>query len=216
MNPLYLLLGLGSLLSVAGLLALRGAPSSSLMLKGDLDVECTSQKQCDTANQMVRMLSRAVRAGYIGQEVLEFLVAKAYTESRWSWRAGTNAYNNAARGILGLRPESAWDRGLEDISPQMVSAMKDPGWALATALDYLWRIGPYVEGPRVTAMNAACAWAFPFLGKSVQLCRAQRPELFDRWAKALSMAGLPADFGKTPLRMNYPGIQEMYRTLTND
>lgn len=152
------------------------------------------------------LAGRLVSAGYIGPEVVDFLAIKAYTEARWSWKVGSSAQSNAARGMFGLRPQSAWDEPtFSKLKPWQFESLKDPAWAIAQALDYLSRVGPYVCDGTVNAQEMACGWAFPSLACAVESCREKRPELWTRWQLALSKSGFPGDWNPE-LRMSWPGL----------
>lgn len=207
MNPLFL--G-GVVVAVVGGVAylLMDSEPPAPAPSGAWPPGATKEAQRLNAAGIWTMGMRLVDAGVIDKDTLWFLVAKGYTESRWSWKAGSSAQSNAARGMWGLRPKSAWDEpDMAKLSAAQVAAVKDPVWAMATALDYLYRVMPYVSDGEVNAREMACGWAFPSYAASVEQCKAKRPALIRRWELALKKTGLPLTFDPV-LDVNWPGLAE--------
>lgn len=180
---------------------------------GSPDIEIADVEDWRRVNAKgIELLAGKLRdAGIIDQDLVNFLVVVGWTEARWSWKAGSSARNNKARGMFGLRPKSAWDQtNLGNINDAQIAALKDPEWGIALALDYLSRLYPYLDaGQEMTALRARCGWAFPSMTDDKPSCIPDRPELWDRMRKAIAMVGLPESFATRKLELNnWPGVSE--------
>lgn len=217
MNPLLLVgLKLGAAgVGLALLSQFEDSEKAEALPEGANYPGATKASQRANIGGIVAMGQKLVSAGIIGPEVVSFLIVKGYTEARWSWKAGSSGETNAARGMWGLRPKSAWDQpSLAKLNAAQFAALKDPAWAMATALDYLFRVGPYVADGTVNAVEMACGWAFPSLAKSIQACQGSRPELLTRWKLALRKTGLPENWNPE-LRMSWPGVAQAHAVITS-
>jgi len=163
-------------------------------------------------------------AGIFGPGFGEWLRVVAYTEARGNPAAGSDAFSNAARGLLGLRPTTAWNesaciggtgddciggikRQWSDDDPELawrsgvvssgeVAALKDMPWTIALAAHNLSRLRKYTQGGALTFLGARRGWALPSLVPDHD--NSERPELLTRpggWNQALAFFGMPASFG---------------------
>ena len=161
-------------------------------------------------------------AGLFGPDFATWLRVVARTEARGNPAAGSDAFSNAARGLLGLRPTTAWNesaciggtganceggikRQWSDDDPELafrngavssgeVEALKDMPWTIALAAHLVSRLRKYTKGGAYTLLGARRGWAFPSLVSDHD--NSERPELLDRWNDALGYFQLPSNFGE--------------------
>lgn len=187
-------------------LLLAGAAASLLFLasRGADRFDLAKVRESRRANvELLRAYAKMVVDLEIApSNFVTFATIVGYTESRWSPRAGTSEFSNAARGWYGLRPESAWDRDLSRISPGMVAALKDPAWATALWVDYLVRTYDHLpRGQRMTWLAARCGMAFPRLVNQ-RVCMRERPELWTRYVTGAEQAQVKPSTYKRRLGIN--------------
>jgi hypothetical protein len=166
-------------------------------------------------------------AGLVGPGFGDFLMVAAYTEARGNPNAGSDDYDNKARGMWGLRPISAWNEraaappprgvgwpgadGNADTSPldwgdgfvsrEEVAAIKDLPWAVALITHYIQRNRAYLDGVPYTMLGARRGMAYPYLVSDED--NSERPEVLTRpgaWLDALRFFGMPESFSDKPLR----------------
>lgn len=188
---------------------------------GDGDVEpggtssrASDPKRIAVANEVEEYAKKLVAAGFASPSIVGFFVAAAWTESNWSWGAGTSSRSNKARGILGMRPETAYDRKLRFITNAQLAAMKtDKPLAMALAFAALTRLSERARrcGVTFTVERARCGWALPSL--VCDDCRAKRPALFKRWDIAARNTNLPPGFLDREIRIDWPGFAEVLKVL---
>lgn len=120
-------------------------------------------------------------------ELADFLMAKAYTESRFNPGAGS-CVSNQACGLYGLREQSAGIDG---------KYLHDPRWSTLAAADYAWRLGHKgydFPGQVVTWGALARGWALPKLVSDVDWSEDRSQDVLDRFEAALDHVGLPHSF----------------------
>lgn len=152
----------------------------------------------------------------------DFLVAKAWTESRGNPQAGGDT-GNVARGLFGLRPRSARveDVGLSDY------ALKQEHPAVALAAWYAYRMRDEADpGQIVDWLAVARGWAYPRLVSDVDETAkvkgwspgARSKQVRFNFEEALTKgAGVPPTFmfeRAFPLGFQWPGIEQVL-AMTN-
>ena len=161
-------------------------------------------------------------AGYFGEGFADWLRVVSFTEARGNPAAGSDAFSNAARGMFGFRPTTAWNetpthngvpRQWDEASAQIafnngavtaaeVAALKDLPWSVALAAHNVSRLRKYTQGGPYTMLGARRGWAYPSLVPDHD--NSQRPELLERWGEALTYFGLPASFGSQSMDVLVP------------
>lgn len=130
----------------------------------------------------------------------DFFAGVAWIESRGNPKAGSS-FGNAARGLLGMRPESArvYDLGMDG------DALKDPNTALALGTWYIHRCIPMADpGQEIDWLAFRRCWGYPRDVDDVD-----HPGYRDQFARGLQCAGVdPSFMYKKAIRWNYrwPGI----------
>lgn len=137
----------------------------------------------------------------------EYLLATAYTESRFNPDAGSDAINNAARGWFGLRPRSAmnYKNDLEHLQgdPHL---LKDPAWSVALAADYARRLYPYRnDGQKMTFDAIRRGWAYP--DKVADISSSWSKAKLKKFRGALSAVGLSPSLATKQIPLgDWPGL----------
>jgi len=168
----------------------------------------------------VRRMGKALEAaGLFGPGFAEWLMVVSRTEARGNPAAGSDAFSNAARGMYGFRPTTAWNEAATkngvprewdeddaelafangEVTGEEVRALKDLVWSTALAAHNVNRLRKYTKGGPYTRLGARRGWAFPSLVPDLD--NSERPELLERWNEALAYFGLPADFGEGPMKV---------------
>ena len=178
-------------------------------------------------------------AGVFGPGFAEWLRVVAFTEARGNPAAGSDAFSNAARGLLGLRATTAWNesetingvkRVWNDNDAELafrngavtsgeVDALKDMPWTIALAAHNVNRLRKYTAGGPLTLLGARRGWAFPSLVPDHD--NSSRPELLTRkggWNDALKYFKLPASFADRPMvinvsRADFPSVYELHAII---
>lgn len=146
-----------------------------------------------------------------------FLIPVSFIESRFNPDAGSSALNNAARGSLGLRPDSAFNfrNGLTALQGQP-NLLKDPRWAVAMAADYTRRLLRFNVEPsrrdQVTWTDIRRGWALPKLADPARSGsrpgnRAQFLEAIEKTGTSPALADARVELG------DWPGVQAVLNTL---
>ncbi len=134
----------------------------------------------------------------------DFLVAKAWTESRGNPRAGSGASNNEARGWFGMRPKSGLAHSLSHYSASHPNLLKDERWAVALAAWYAYRLRPYAAaGQGIDWLAIARGWAYPSLVDDIEAQQQRSKDVARRFGQAVRKAGLDPDH--FPHRPAFPG-----------
>jgi len=147
-------------------------------------------------HEMAKPIERITNLDGLG----DFLSGVAWIESRGNPNAGSDS-GNAARGLYGMRPESArvYDLGLP------ASALKDPWTATALAAWYIHRCIPFGdEGQELDWLAFRRCWGYPTDTDDVD-----HPGYRSQLARGLECAGIDPNFMfKRAIRSNYhwPGI----------
>jgi hypothetical protein len=187
----------------------------------------TNQQRRENYDAVYLMGKVLEDAGYFGEGFADWLRVVSFTEARGNPAAGSDAFSNAARGMFGFRPTTAWNetpthngvpRQWDEASAQIafnngavtaaeVAALKDLPWSVALAAHNVSRLRKYTQGGPYTMLGARRGWAYPSLVPDHD--NSQRPELLERWGEALAYFGLPASFGSQPMdvlvsRSNFP------------
>ncbi len=175
-------------------------------------------------------------AGLFGPGFADWLRIVAFTEARGNPAAGSDAFSNAARGMFGLRPTTAWSEpakldGLDrvwtedsdelifqngEVTGGEVESLKELPWAVAQAAHNVNRLRKYTGGGAFTLVGARRGWAYPSLVDDHD--NSQRPELLDRWFQALQAFGYPSNFGDKAMpvlvsRSSFPSVAELHEII---
>lgn len=133
----------------------------------------------------------------------DFLVAVAWIESRGNPEASQPGANGA-RGLFGMRPESArvYELGLA------ADDLLDPETSVALACWYLERCHRYLEdGQEMTWAAVRRCWSYPALVDNVD-----HHDTEVNLSKGLACAGVPRDFMERELSRWYrwPGVEAVF------
>lgn len=183
----------------------------------------TNAQREDNYRAVYQMGKALERAGLFGPGFAEWLTVVSRTEAMGNPAAGSDAFSNAARGMYGLRPTTAWneaatvdgvDRVWDEtdaelafangvVSGDEVRALKDLAWSTALAAHNVSRLRRYLKPEQpLTMLGARRGWAFPTLVDDYD--NSQRPELLTRWNEALAHFGYPSSFGTERLQVLVP------------
>lgn len=131
----------------------------------------------------------------------DFLDATAYTESRWSPRAGASKVGtNGAIGAYQFRPNSAftkkewgWNKAEKIAHGEL---LLDPLISTAAAVDYLRRVHAYpgANGATMGSLRASLAYPNFVGGRSHANNKSRYDKAIRNFVIALGKAGLPASF----------------------
>jgi hypothetical protein len=149
----------------------------------------------------------------------EFAVTTSQIESGHTPNAMNkgSAFENAARGLYQIRPESAfsWRNGLEHLQNQQ-ELLFDPAWSTAIAADYAKRlVDVYAKpGQTVTWADLRRGWKYPKLVSSDYRAtetanRNQFLAAIDKTTQRRSLADEPAMLG------DWPGVLELQAYLAD-
>lgn len=159
------------------------------------------------APAMIRQLARPIERLTNLDGLGDFLAGVAWIESRGNPQAGSDV-GNAARGLYGMRPESARVRDL-GLSP---SVLKEPRAATALAAWYIHRCIPFAdEGQTLDWLAFRRCWGYPTDTDDVD-----HPGYKNQLARGLACAGVNPDFMfNRAIRRNYnwPGIEAVFAAV---
>lgn len=137
-----------------------------------------------------------------------FLLAVAYTESRFNPSAQNGTGSNAARGWFQMRPQSAFrpNNGLEHLrhNPDL---LKNRNWAVVTATDYAAQAAEKAikQGWQPNWAAVRRYWAYPSLLDDWHNEKSRSKTNKRNFEKALDKIGVPRSFMMQPVRLGgYP------------
>lgn len=164
-------------------------------------VQCPGIWGNPDAPAQIRALAKPVERITNLKGLGDFLSGVAWIESRGYPDAGTDAIDNQARGLLGMRPKSAKTAAL-GLSP---NALKDMPTAVALATWYINRCIPYADpGQKIDWLSLRRCWGVPS-----DVDEVDHPGYKAKFARGLACAGVdPSFMFKKAIRWNYkwPGI----------
>lgn len=152
----------------------------------------------------------------------DYLVVIGFRESSFNPRAVNPQVKtdplNAARGLFGMRPETAFKskNGLEHMR-STPNALLDPRWAFVTAVDHVWRACDTVYRRSGASTNYAAVrryWGYPSLVHDFDLNDPRSVANLERLEKAIFDCNdaygtnIDPDFIWRPIEgwQNYPGM----------
>lgn len=153
--------------------------------------DTTGQWSNSNAPSQIRSIAAPLEQFAHWPNLGNYLAAISYIESRGNPKAGSSAYDNAARGWFGMRPESAKTAKYGFSDPNI---LKDPVHAVVFAADYAKRLIPFAaEGQMIDWLAIRRGWAYPSKVDDVN-----DPGYKDQLATGLSKVGLPREFMYLP------------------
>lgn len=162
------------------------------------------QDSADYLGQLARYIS--YRWGMM-PELDKFLTAVAKKESTFNPNASAGSSSNSARGLYGLRPDSAFGGELKPYAGKP-NRLLDPRFATLAAVDYIFRAVRTARNKGVEPDWLAMRrwWAYPHLVTDVDEYKDHSPVVRERFSKMLTDVHLSPDFMYHRVAMdNYPG-----------
>lgn len=186
--------------------AVLGAGALTLAISAGITLLSPSHPICvgwidPTMPAQIRAVAKPIESMTNMKGLGDFLAGVAWIESRGNPKAGSDS-GNAARGLFGMRPESARvdDLGL---SP---SALKDRNTAVALAAWYMERCRPFADpGQTIDYLALRRCW-----GQPSDVDDVGSADYVQQFAQGLRCAGVdPSFMFRRPFRWNYrwPGIE---------
>ena len=183
-------MGIGGVVGVA-LIATALRPSTK---KKTTSTKKRPKAWTSGAQEEIRALAQILEDNLGWIDFGDFLVAKAWTESRGVARTGSSGQNNKARGWFGLRPKSAFAHDLKYLATEYPNLLKDKRWAVAMAAWYAKRLRPFAfDGQTIDWLALARGWAYPSRVGDVNETKQRSKDTRRRFEYAVAKAGRDPD-----------------------
>lgn len=202
---------------VLGLFLLARRSSTAV---GPVGVSAFLSPEMQTRRRALRQMTRRAEAVVEWPGISDFLIVKAWFESRYTLGARGNAGEIGLFQLLPMSafPESEWGNTAR-VDPQI---LENPAVAVATAIDYALRLRKYAPGgrDRVTWYALARGWLRPSNVDDWDDENALSRRTRQNFRTAMERVGIPITFGPRqaypggdPANVRWPGAQRLVEIL---